>query len=171
MENDMSLVISNALFSDGAAAAVLWNKPQGLSIISSQSLYEPQFRDDIRFIYKDGQLYNQLSVRLPFIVGKSAAEAVNGLLQSQGLKTSDVKYWAVHPGGEYVIDEVKYAIGLSDEQIKPTRDVLANFGNISSPTVWFVLQQLQESGLEPGNYLIMLAFGAGLSAHTMLLRT
>ena len=171
MADDMSLLISNALFADGAAAVVLWNRPDGLTLVSSHSLYAPQYRDDIRFIYKNGQLHNKLSLRLPKLVAETAAQVTDQLLKSHGLSVSDVKYWALHSGGDNVINEVKDAIGLNEEQLKPTRKVLANWGNVSSPTVWFVLQELQKEGLSPDNWLVILAFGAGLSAHAMLLRT
>ena len=169
--DDNGLIISNAIFGDGAAAAVLWNRSDGLALISSRSLYVPQYRDDIRFVYKKGRLYNQLSLKVPKAAAKAAAQVVHQLLQSQGLKIDDIKYWALHAGGEKVINEVKQAMGLSEEHLKSTRDILANFGNISSPTVWFVLNDLQNSGLSLDSWLIMLTFGAGLSAHALLLKT
>jgi predicted naringenin-chalcone synthase len=54
--------------------------------------------------------------------------------------------------------------------LSPTRKVLAEYGNMSSPTVWFVLDELQQGGIAPGEWCVMLAFGAGLSAHAFLLR-
>lgn len=171
MEDDMSLIISNALFSDGAAAAVLWNRPDGLALVSSRSLYATKYRDDIRFIYKNGHLHNQLSLRLPKLAARSAAQVTNDLLQPHGLTVNDIKYWSLHPGGDNVINEVKDAVGLNEQQLKSTRKVLADCGNVSSPTVWFVLNDLQNAGLSPDNWLVMLAFGAGLSAHALLLKT
>jgi predicted naringenin-chalcone synthase len=171
MADDLSLIISNALFGDGAAAAVIWNRPTGLKLISSHSKYAPQYRDDIRFIYKNGRLYNQLTVRLPKLAAKTALEAVNELLDSNGLKINDIKYWALHSGGDKVINEIKEQFGLREEQLKFTRKVLAQCGNLSSPTVWFVLNEMQKEGLEKDKWLVMLAFGAGLVAHAMLIKT
>lgn len=171
MGNDLSLIISNALFGDGAAAAVIWNKPIGLKLINSHSKYAPQYRDDIRFIYKNGQLYNQLSTRLPKLAANTAFESVSELLSRNGLKIEDVDYWALHSGGDKVINEIKNKIGLDEEKLKFTRRVLAQCGNLSSPTVWFVLNEMQQHGLEKDKWLVMLAFGAGLVAHAMLIRT
>jgi predicted naringenin-chalcone synthase len=171
MEDDMSLLVSNALFADGDAAAVLWNRPQGLKLVSSRSLYATQYRDDIRLIHKNGQLYNQLTLRLPKLAAEAALQVTNELLEAQGLSVGDVKYWAFHAGGENVINEVRDAIGLTEQQLKSTRNVLANYGNLSSPTVWFVLQDLQKEGIATDNWGVMLSFGAGLSAHALLLRT
>jgi alkylresorcinol/alkylpyrone synthase len=171
MDNDLSLIISNALFGDGAAAAVIWKRPSGLQLISSKSQYALQYRDDIRFIYKNGQLYNQLSLRLPKVAAKTALEAVKELLQSNGLTINDIEYWALHSGGDKVINEIKEKIGLTEEKLKFTRKVLSKWGNISSPTVWYVLNEIQNEGLAPNKWLVMLAFGAGLAAHAMLIKT
>lgn len=171
MDDDLSLIFSNALFGDGAAAAVLQNKPDGLEIISSRSGYFPEYRDDIRFIYKNGQFHNQLSSRLPKLAARSAFKTVHELLKQHGLTVNDVEYWAMHSGGDKVINELRDAIGLREEQLKPTRKILAQNGNISSPTVWFVLDELMKNGIEKDKWLMMLAFGAGLAAHAMLLKT
>lgn len=170
MGDDLSSIISNALFADGAAAAVLWKRPQGLALVASTSHYEPKHRDDIRYIYKHGQLYNQLSLSLPQSASKAVARVVMVLLQPRGLRVEDIKHWALHPGGEKVINAVKNEMGLSETQLQVTRDVLANYGNMSSPTVWFVLRQILDQGIAPGDLCMLVAFGAGLSAHAFLLK-
>ncbi|HSQ78546.1 MAG TPA: 3-oxoacyl-[acyl-carrier-protein] synthase III C-terminal domain-containing protein, partial [Nitrospirota bacterium] len=65
---------------------------------------------------------------------------------------------------------VRDEIGLSEEQVSHTRRVLARHGNMSSPTVWFVLHEIENEGIAPGEWCIMVAFCAGLSAHAFLLR-
>ena len=170
MDNDISLILSNALFGDGAAAAVLWAKPEGLEMVGSAGRYVPEQRDTIRYIHKSGQLYNQLSLKLPQLVNKAAAAVVADVLKSQSLTVGDVKHWAVHTGGEKIINAVRDEIGIPEERLSATRKVLAEYGNMSSPTVWFVLDELQQQGIAPGEWCVMLAFGAGLSAHAFLLR-
>lgn len=170
MDNDLSLLLSNTLFGDGAAAAVLWNRPRGFELVASASRYVPEQRDTIRYVHKNGQLFNQLSLRLPGLVKKAAAQVVADVLEPRSLKASDIKHWALHSGGEKVINAVKEEIGLSEEHVRVTRKVLAEYGNMSSPTVWFVLRELEERGVASGEWCIMVAFGAGLSAHAFLLR-
>ena len=170
MEDDLSLLVSNALFSDGAAAAVLWGCPQGLELVASSSYYVPEDRDAIRYIHKNGQLYNQLSTRLPHLVKKAVAQVVKDVLEPRALRVGEIKHWALHTGGEKIINTVKAEIGLSEEQLRSTRAILAEYGNMSSPTVWFVLNDLLEKGIERGDFCVMVAFGAGLSAHAYLLR-
>ena len=170
MDNDISLILSNALFGDGAAAAVLWAKPEGLEMVASAGRYVPEQRDTIRYIHKNGQLYNQLSLKLPQLVNKAAAAVVEDVLKSHSLVVKDIKHWAVHTGGEKIINAVRDEIGIPEERLSATRKVLAEYGNMSSPTVWFVLEELQRGGIAPGEWCVMLAFGAGLSAHAFLLR-
>lgn len=171
MDDDLSLIVSNAIFADGAAASVLWRRPEGLALIDSVSRYEPRHRDDIRYVYRNGQLHNQLSVSLPEIASKTVAKVVTDLLRPWGLRIEDIKHWAFHPGGEKIIDAIRNEIGLSEVHLHATRDVLARYGNMSSPTVFFVLQEiLDRGGIQPGDWCVMVAFGAGLCAHACLLK-
>ena len=170
MEDDLSLLLSNTLFGDGAAAAVLWARPQGYELVASSRQYVPEQRESIRYIHKKGQLYNQLSLRLPDMVRKAAAKVVSDVLAPRSLRPGDVKHWALHTGGEKIINAIRDELGLSEEHVRATRSVLSEYGNMSSPTVWFVLRELERRGIAPGEWCIMVAFGAGLSAHAFLLR-
>lgn len=170
MEDNVSLLLSNTLFGDGAAAAVLWTKPEGYELVDSASRYVPEQRESIRYVHKRGQLHNQLSLKLPDLVKKAAAQVVADVLGPRSLKPRDIKHWALHSGGEKIINAVRDEIGLSEGQVSATRTVLAEHGNMSSPTVWFVLKELEKRGIASGEWCIMVAFGAGLSAHAYLLR-
>ncbi len=170
MEDDLSLLLSNTLFGDGAAAAVLWRRPQGYELVASARRYVPEQRESIRYVHKNGQLNNQLSLRLPDLVRKAAAQVVADVLVPRSLKPSDIKHWALHSGGEKIINAIRDELGLSEEQVHATRSVLSEYGNMSSPTVWFVLREIEKRGVASGEWCIMVAFGAGLSAHAFLLR-
>ncbi|MFO0754092.1 MAG: type III polyketide synthase [Thermodesulfovibrionales bacterium] len=172
MGDDVSLIISNALFADGAAAAVVGSGDcsGGFELVSSSSFYAPEYRDDIRYVHKEGQLHNRLSLRLPGLVRKAVSRAVQELLAPLSLRSGEIRHWALHPGGEKIISTVREELGLTEEQVGPVRTVLSEFGNLSSPTVWYVLEEIERRGIERGEWCVMLAFGAGLSAHACLLR-
>ncbi|TSK04956.1 MAG: type III polyketide synthase [Geobacter sp.] len=170
MDNDLSLILSNALFGDGAAAAVLWQKPVGFELTASAGRYVPEEREAIRFIHKGGQLHNQLSTDLPGLVARAAAEVVDDLLDSASLEKEDIGAWALHTGGEKVINAVRDQVGIPEELLWATRRVLSQYGNMSSPTVWFVLEEMMQKGIPAGTWCVLLAYGAGLSAHAYLLR-
>jgi predicted naringenin-chalcone synthase len=170
MGNDLSLILSNALFGDGAAAAVLISEPSGFELVASAGHYVPEQREAIRFVHKQGQLHNQLASKLPDLVRKAAAHVVSDLLSSQGLETADVDHWAFHTGGEKIINAVQEEIGVPEVHLTATRSILANYGNMSSPTVWFVLEEILRTGISAGEWCVMVAYGAGLSAHACLLK-
>ncbi len=170
MGNNLSLLVSNALFADGASAAVLWRRREGLQLIASSSCYVPEDREAIRYVHKDGQLHNQLSTRLPHLVKKAVARVLQDLLAPRGLRVADIQHWALHTGGEKIINCIRDEIGLSEEQLGPTRTILSGYGNMSSPTVWFVMNDILSKGIDQGEYCVMVAFGAGLSAHAVLLK-
>ncbi len=170
MGNDLGLVLSNALFSDGAAAAVVWKDPRGLELIASASRYYPEHREHIRYVHKDGQLHNKISTSLPGIVSKAVADVIRDLLGPRGLSVEDIRHWAIHTGGEKIINGIREELGLPESRLRPTRDILSRYGNMSSPTVWFALREIVDSGIDSGDWCVMIAFGAGMSAHAYLLR-
>ena len=170
MADDLSLIVSNTLFGDGAAAAVLRQEQNGLEIVDTASYYVPEDREHIRYVHKNGQLHNQLSVGLHNRVKKAAAQVVNNLLSRHSLRIVDIQHWALHKGGDKIINSLRDEIGLSEEQLVATRSILSDYGNMSSPTVFFVLNKLIETGIKEGELCMMVAFGAGLSAHACLLR-
>lgn len=170
MDNVPSLIVSNALFGDGAAAAVVRNIPGGFELTDSASIYIPEEREHIRYVHKNGELHNQLSMNLHLYVKKAAASVVDDLLTRNLLKKTDIDHWALHTGGEKIINAIRDEIGLSEEQLAATRLILSDYGNMSSPTVLFVLKKLDEAGINQGDWCVMLAFGAGLSAHAYLLK-
>ncbi|MDI6854978.1 MAG: type III polyketide synthase [Deltaproteobacteria bacterium] len=171
MENDLSLILSNALFGDGAAAAVLWTRPRGLELVADGSRHQPEHREAIRYVNKNGQLYNQLSRSLPEIVSRAVAEAVRGVLAGNGLTAADIAHWALHSGGDRVITAIAGELGLPEEKLAPTRTVLARYGNMSSPSVLFSLREILNNGMRPQDWCVLASFGAGLSAHALLLRS
>ncbi len=168
--NDLGLLVSNALFGDGAAAVVLWKRPSGLELVASTSYYAPEHRESIRYVHKSGQLYNQLSMQLPNLVKDAAAEVVDALLTQRKLRTRDIAHWAIHTGGEKILNAVRDKLGLEESHLKASRNILERYGNISSPTALYVLDEIMRHGLKAGELCMLVAFGAGLSAHALLLQ-
>ncbi len=169
MSDDPALLLSNALFGDGAAAAVLRRGRGELELGPSLRLHAPRYRDDIRYVYRHGQLHNQLTISLPAKSSRVVNKLVEQFLDENRLRAADIQHWALHPGGEKIINRLGEKIGLSEKQLQPVRDVLREYGNLSSVSVWFVLRRILETGTTPEDRFMMLSFGAGLSAHAILL--
>ncbi len=170
MGDDIALVISNAVFGDGAAAALLWTRPDGPSLESTTTRFAPEYRDDVRYVYRGGQLHNRLTPQLPGIIGETVPPMIRELLQSANLTLDDIDHWAIHSGGAKMIEVLKEKLQIPEPKLSITREILSSCGNMSSPTVLFELSRIIDHGVRPGQWCLMTAFGAGLSMHACLLR-
>ena len=110
-----------------------------------------------------------LSAEVPDVVRRQVGPAVESLLTAHGLAVGDVSGWAIHPGGPAILDATAQALGLSDDAMRPSRDVLRDYGNCSSPTVLLILERVAPS-LGSGDYAVALGFGPGLTMYAALLR-
>lgn len=169
-------ILSNVIFSDGCAAALF-----------SRSL---NFRDKAKFeltaafshsfenssemmAWKIGNngFEMTLSQELPQIIYDKAVPALLNILHNAGIKKEDVKYWALHPGGRAILDSLQKGLQLTDHQVRHSRCVLKEFGNMSSPTILYVIKEiLNEEDLQPGGIMCAVAFGPGLTMEVALLR-
>jgi predicted naringenin-chalcone synthase len=169
MGNDPSLLVSNAIFGDGAAAAIVWDRPNGCAIEGFASLYDPQMREHVRFVHKNGALHNQISGKLPEIVGSMVPDFLRRFIGSFGMGTNDIEGWALHSGGDRMITAIGEKLGLAKGLLVPVKGVLRDFGNLSSPSVLFCLGRILDQGLAQGSKIVMCAYGAGMSAHACML--
>jgi alkylresorcinol/alkylpyrone synthase len=93
------------------------------------------------------------------------------LLKRNHLSRADIRFWVAHPGGRKVINNLQKHLGLTDEQLRFSRAVMRNFGNMSSPTVMFVLNEVMRTGApQPGDWGVMVALGPGMAAEAALLK-
>jgi hypothetical protein len=166
------LVISNAIFADGSAAVLLGKQTTGQpSLVDFSSLVVPEWRDEIRFRTDGGRLRNVLSKEIPSRAAEAAEKILEPLFKRHGLTRKDISHWALHPGGEKVISALQKKLDLSSDALRPTRETLQRYGNLSSPAVLFVLEKiLTEKKVNAGEWGVLLSFGAGFSAHAALLR-
>jgi predicted naringenin-chalcone synthase len=174
------LVVSNAIFADGSAAAVLRTSPPESDgevtapacrarLVAFRSLLAPEWRDCLRFRTEGGHLRNVLTKEVPARAAEACSTLVHQLIEEHGLGMRDIDHWVVHAGGKAVLDAVQQALGLPPEALDSARRVLRSSGNMSSPTVLFVLQEEQQ--LRPprhGERAIVTSFGAGFAAHAAL---
>ena len=173
--HEPELVVSNSIFGDGAAAAVLDlmpdDYPGGLAcVVDFASGLFPQYREDLRYRTEGGRLRNHLTKRVPVIGARTVTEVASRLLDRHGLSRNDIAWWAVHPGGTVVLAQVAKELELADEALRYSYHVFENYGNMSSPSALFVLREILDSGRpRPGQKCMLLAFGAGFSAFAGLL--
>ncbi|MEO7727231.1 MAG: 3-oxoacyl-[acyl-carrier-protein] synthase III C-terminal domain-containing protein [Burkholderiales bacterium] len=173
IDNDPGVLISACLFGDGAGAAVLAATPAatGRSVEwkAAASLHNPDERNALRFEHTKGVLRNVLSPEVPQLAGEHAAMVVADVLRRNGLARGDINAWIMHAGGRKVIEALQQHLELSAADVAWSSQVLSEFGNMSSPSVYFTLQAALAGGA-PGGWWWMSSFGAGFSCHGALLK-
>jgi 3,5-dihydroxyphenylacetyl-CoA synthase len=173
LDDSLETVVGNTICADGAAAAVIGMSADAAlpKITGFRSLLEPAFMDAVGFRQVDGRLRIVLSKELRTIAGAPAERLISSLLSDHGLRRDAVTHWILHPGGRKVIDTVRETLGLDADQVRHSTCILKNFGNMSSPTVLFVLDEvLRTAAPGAGDHGVMLAMGPGLALETALVR-
>ena len=172
VDDSLETVVGNAICADGAAAVLVGNHSMknGPELRMFETLLEPSYIDTVGFQFKSGKLRIVLSKDIRNSAGKLAKQIIAQLLAENSLTKDDIKHWIVHSGGRKVIDNIKEEVGLSEEQLRHSRCVLKNFGNMSSPTVLFVLDEtIRQSNPQRGELGVMLAMGPGLAIEAALI--
>lgn len=159
---DPSAVVATALFGDGAAAAVVASGRDGLASIAGSA--ERIWPDTLRIMgwdVEDPGLAVVFDRAIPPFIEAELRDAADEMLESLGLSRSGIDRFCCHPGGVKVIDAIETALDLPNGELDLERDVLRDFGNMSAPTVHFVLERLIERGLP--ERVMMTAFGPGFT--------
>lgn len=174
LDNDPGVLVSACLFGDGAGAAVLsrsvpgaGTRPRRVEWQAGYSLHDPVQRDLLRFEQKDGMLRNILSPAVPRLAAGHSRRLLQEALAAAGVSRSEIAAWIFHPGGRDVLLALREQLELGEADLRWSAQVLEEFGNLSSPSVFFVLQRALAGDTPPG-YWWMASFGAGFSAHGAL---
>lgn len=164
-------MVAHALFSDAATAVVLTPEANGIEVVDVVAKTDVEHCDHMTWDVTDLGFKMGLSPRVPDVLAKHVRDVTTDLLDRHGLAIEDVKGWAIHPGGPRIVDVCAEQLGLTDEQVAASRDTLRDFGNCSSPTVLMVLDEIRRrTPLAPGDPVVAMAFGPGLTLYATLLR-
>lgn len=172
-DNTAESVVSTSLFADGAAMVVLGDSPTaaGPRVIDSETFCDYKTLDHMSFTVTDEGFRMYLSSYVPDVLAANIEGFVDGLLARNDLTRDGVKYWLIHPGSEKIVRSIQAKLGLGDEQVQASLDVLEHYGNMSSATILFVLDRvMQDEAPQPGDCGVMMAFGPGLTMEGMLVR-
>ncbi len=172
--DSLDQAVVHALFSDGAAALVLEEATpgrRGIAVLDAAARSDTTAAAYMGWEIGDHGFTMTLSSHVPEVLAGEVAPLVGALLERNGVAREAVSGWAIHPGGPRILDVVGERLGLSEEALTPSRHVLSEHGNCSSPTVLVVLEELAASApAGRGSHLVMLAFGPGLTLSGMLLQ-
>lgn len=168
-------LLANALFADGSAAMIIEANPQpgiNLSLEKFHSDLAFEGEHDMAWSIGDTGFEMRLSSYVPGVVNAGMRQLANKLLEGSGYSLPDIHYFAPHPGGLKILSAIESALEVSKAQHKHAYEVLNQYGNMSSPTVVFVLHELMKSlsAADDSKTILSFAFGPGLTLESMLLK-
>ena len=166
--DDPAAVVATALFGDGAAAAVVTSGEHSLARIrgSTEKLW-PDTQRIMGWDVEDPGLAVVFDRAIPPFIEDNLAQAADEMCGKLGISRDEVDRFCCHPGGVKVIDAIEKALDLGQGALNLEREVLRDYGNMSAPTVLFILERLIERGLP--DRTMMLAFGPGFTSAGLLL--
>jgi predicted naringenin-chalcone synthase len=167
-------ILANMIFADGCGAAIFGSDimtSARAELVATRSILFYDSTTSMGWEIGDHGFEMTLSSDLPDMIASKAVPAVKGMLLGMGLQPEDITLWALHPGGRAIIDALQTGLGLTDDETAASRAVLLEHGNMSSASILFVLKELFTRGpLRPGENLVAIAFGPGLTMELALFR-
>ncbi len=162
-----SKVIANALFADGAAAMLVSQQMPGLPLSASGSQLLANSEREMGWVIGDHGFGMTMTKQIPRLIEKHLHAWVESWLRKSGLGIEQIAHWTVHPGGPKILEAVQTSLALPQIALADSWQVLADHGNMSSPTVFFILKQQSQKHLTGPT--VMLGFGPGLVVEAVLL--
>lgn len=178
--NEPDHLLANSLFADGSASALIMSDQKarrlglpGLTISGFWSELALHGRSDMAWAIGDTGFLMTLSSYIPDLVKHGIGPLTDRVFQAAGLTTSEIHHWAIHPGGRKILESTASALGLNPEKLASSFRVLRQFGNMSSPTVLFVLKDLWDSTLnfDRQETVFSAGFGPGLTLESAVFKT
>lgn len=166
-------IVANSLFADGAAAVVVAeeaSRPVGDAtwrVMDHYSAVFPDSVDAMSWRIGDNGFEMTLSPAVPDLIRAGLRSRIASWLARHELAVDNIANWAVHPGGPRILDASRDALGLASDAIEPSHAILQTHGNMSSPTILFVLNELRRRGATNGA-TVALGFGPGLALEAVL---
>jgi prepilin-type processing-associated H-X9-DG protein len=173
--NSEDNMLANALFADGSASLMVESKPQKGLNLKPESFFCDLLSEgegDMAWTIGDAGFEMKLSAYVPDVIRHGIKGLTHSLLDRISEKLPNVSYFAIHPGGKKILEVIEQELGMKKEQNYYAYDVLKRYGNMSSPTVIFVLHEICKTlnGVDGGKKILSFAFGPGLTLESMLLK-
>jgi len=171
---DAETLIANSLFADGAAAALVGSERHRdllagapIAVRGFAAFLLPSGEEDMTWTIGNHGFHMTLSPRVPHLLRNHLRATFAALLQEQNAKRDQIRHWAIHPGGPAILDQAVKALGIDEADVTIAREVLRSYGNMSSSTLWFLLDRIRH---EPKSGLVYACgFGPGLTVESALL--
>jgi len=172
--DDLSMpnIVSAAIFGDGAACCLLssYEEDKGPEILDEQMYHFYDAEHMMGFKLTNSGLQMVLDIEVPDTIAAHFGDIIHPFLERNNLKIDDIDHLIFHPGGKKIVQTVEALFSGLGKNINATKEVLRSYGNMSSATVLYVLEQIMEENPQAGEKGVMLSFGPGFSAQRVLLQ-
>lgn len=174
-KKDDENLLANAIFGDGAAALII-NGKKGKKCLELADFYSDLAlggKAEMGWFIGDYGFEMKLSSKVPSIIKGGIAELTDRLLEKVKLTTDDIDFFAIHPGGKRILEVIEEELQITAEQDVPAREVLKSYGNMSSPTVLFVIKHIFDrlTAGDDQKHMLSFAFGPGLTLESAVMKT
>lgn len=168
--NDVDAILSSTLFADGSAACIISgdNAAKGLEIKQFYSQIALSGQADMAWQLSSTGFLMTLTNHVPKLIKHEIKHLLESSLQKLGIESESITEWAVHPGGKNILEAVESSLELAPHALVESYEVLKNYGNMSSPTILFVLKKMLEDYNKKGN-IFAVAFGPGITMESVIL--
>ncbi len=165
-------VASSLLFGDGSAAILLRHRAEdakGLKIENFYSSISFNGKNDMTWSISSSGFLMSLSSDIPTLIAADIEALLKEALDHYSIRKKDITHWCIHPGGKRILQVIKQKLQLTEEDLCFSKEVLLNYGNMSSPTVLFILKEMVQH-LRKGDNVFCVGFGPGLTMETALFK-
>lgn len=179
-DRSKSNLIGTSLFADGVACALIVGCKSPLlakrkkrhlpSVVATESIFLPQSEEVMGWDVKDDGLYVVFSRDIPTLIESTFKGNIERFLHKQGVTVGDLAAFIAHPGGKKVLDAYRSSLNIDEGLLRFSKRVLTKHGNMSSPTVLYVLEQAMLEEFEEGAFGLIVALGPGFCTELSLLQ-
>ncbi len=171
-------LLANSLFADGAAAVLVSNemlenqsKPN-LELSAFHCDLARKGKDDMAWYIRNYGFEMRLSSYIPALLKEGLNDLVEKLLKKIQVKTQNIDFWAIHSGGKKILEAAEQSLGISAEENRFAYHILQNYGNMSSVSIIFVLEEIWKHAqmTDQNKTLLAMAFGPGLTLESAFMR-
>nr|BBA68551.1 chalcone synthase 3 [Nemophila menziesii] len=184
-DSHLDSLVGQALFGDGAAAVIVGSDPIPeverplFQIVSAAQTILPDSHGAIDGHLREVGLTFHLLKDVPGLISKNIEKSLDEAFKPLGISDWNSLFWIAHPGGPAILDQVEAKLGLKPEKLRATRQVLSDYGNMSSACVLFIMEQMRKSSSKEGSnttgegleWGVLFGFGPGLTVETVVLHS
>jgi len=170
-EATMDNIASSLLFGDGAAAVLITSDDdphRGMKLDGFYSEVITKGKRDMSWELSSSGFLMTLSGYIPELIGEDFEPLVERALQHTGTKKEKISHWCIHPGGKRILEAIHKSLHLNNGDLNTCYEVLKEYGNMSSPTIMFVLKKIMQQHSSGTKTLFGAAFGPGLTMETFV---